>query len=168
MDIEADQRWAKFSKLDAIKSNWGALNPISKGAAAKLWVGMVRGTGYWDYKPDILAALGKDPLPLITLGGYETSYQAIANLDYGFLGASAGFSATMLEVGAGFAQYEEHRKFENCNMEFFCDQPYDNWWMLFGMHLYELYGDNIEELTPQTLEDALNNYIDNNGEPPGL
>ena len=49
--------------LDAIKSNWGSSYPLSKGAAAKLWVGMVRGTGYWDYKPDILEALGKGPSP---------------------------------------------------------------------------------------------------------
>jgi RHS repeat-associated protein len=155
----------------AIKMNWASPNPVNKGAALKLFVGMMRTGGYWDFKVDILLQW-PDPLLIIRLGGRFTSFQAVANLAFGYIGSAAGLFSTMLKAGGGAAQVFDHHNNPEligpCNTEYFCDQPYDSWWVGFGIYLYGLYGDNPRKLTQRTFSDALEQYIEENGEPPCL
>lgn len=98
----------------------------------------------------------------------------MANLFYGFIGSEIGFSKFLLEFGAGAAQWSQWHNVDKpgavgpCNTTYFCDQPFDHWWVNFGIYLHEQYGTNPEDLTESTFHSALQDYIEINGEPPPL
>jgi RHS repeat-associated protein len=139
----------------------------------KAWTAFVRTGAIWDFKPDIQEGLGQKN-PTISLGGYETNFQAAANLFYGFIGSEIGFPGLVLEGGAGVAQQSDWKNSSSpgavgpCNLTYFCDQPYDNWWISFGIYLQKQYGGKLDDLNANTFLDALNEYMEQNGEPPSL
>ncbi len=57
---------------------------------------------------------------------------------------------------------------ENVVYPAYFDEPFDTWCIGFGIYLYEQYGDKIDELTPETLEQALQEFTETYGEPPPL
>jgi len=159
--------------FDAIQDNLSSNNLANKLAARKLWVAMVKEGAYWDYKGDIRAKFGKNPR--INFGSLTNiSYEAIANLTYGYIGSAAGFTPIELVIGAGAAQLRTYFKKRNpnakgpCLSKYACDQPYDNWWILFGIYLFEKYGDDTDNLTTENVEEALIEYIEENDQPPIL
>lgn len=139
----------------------------------KAWTALVRTDAIWDFKPDIQQGLGEKD-PRIILGGDKTSFQAVANLFYGFIGSEVGFPGLVLEAGAGLAQRSEWKNSGSpgavgpCNLSSFCDQPFDNWWINFGIYLHKLYGGKLDDLNPNTFQDTLDDYMGQNGEPPPL
>jgi hypothetical protein len=163
---------ANSNAVTLLKENWNSFNPANMGGALKAWTGLVKTGAIWDFKPDIIDGLGKDPT--ITLGGYEVNFQAVANLFYGFIGSEIGFPDLLLEGGAGAAQWDDWHESGQpgavgpCNTTYYCDQPFDNWWINFGMYLHNLYGKNLDALTEEAFQNALNGYIDENGQPPSL
>ncbi|RME60165.1 hypothetical protein D6779_02655, partial [Candidatus Parcubacteria bacterium] len=154
--------------VNSLSENWNSLNPANKLGAGKAWISLERTTGAWDFKNEIVEA-GLDITPVV-IGNYETNFQAVANLFYGFIGSEVGFGAEVMELGAGLAQLEHLGEGEGAvgPVWTYFDQPFDKWWIEFGQYLYSLYGGDLDALTDEALTQALDEYIDANGEPPPI
>jgi RHS repeat-associated protein len=157
----------------SIAEHWASGNPVRMVGALKAWIAIVRTTAVWDYKQDI----GEAELPGypdIAFGGETTSFQAVANVHFGAVGRAAGFPAQLLAIGAGaFQILDALRSNQPSNIGplwdgrrwTYFDDPYDNWWVTFGMWLYTKYGTTPNALTGAEFEAALLYYIDQNGGP---
>ena len=66
----------------------------------ELWVGLVNNGSYWDYKEDIIdsGVLDQQRSEYITLGEYEINYQAVAKINYGYMG---GYGWCWWRTGCG-------------------------------------------------------------------
>ena len=152
-----------------LRENYRSLNPVEVAAAYQAWTSLVRTGGAWDYKEDILKSeqtFGDEKL--IMLGGREISYQAAANIHFGFVGRAATFESEFLQLGAGLAQIDDHG-FVLENVLYYGDQAFDNWCIRFGVYLHDLHGGwHLDQLTPEAFSGALEDFITENGEPPDL
>lgn len=140
------------------------------------WNALVRTGAVWDFKVDLLKA----DIETVNLGGTEYNFQAVANLHYGFVGRAAGIGADLLRIGAGAAQVQHLRTnpaavgpmaYRNSAGRWyltFYDQPFDAWWVLFGMFLYEQYGSDLDSLTETTFSQALEQFSQEYGPCPPL
>ncbi len=105
-------------------------------------------------------------------GNRTLNYDAVANIHFGFVGRAAGFDADFLAVAAGVAQEMRWRETGNpndkgaCNMTYYCDHPYATWSIQFGIYLYELYKDRLNDLDEAAFAKALEEYIRAYGAPP--
>jgi len=130
----------------------------------------------WDFKVDILEY---DPsIESVTLGGRQISYEAVANIHFGFAGRAAGIGGDILRMGAGAAQWAQWHDAHPDNVGplayqdnngthwAFFDEPFDAWCVVFGIYLYEQYGDTFDELTPEAFEQSMQDFIEIHGEPP--
>jgi hypothetical protein len=101
------------------------------------------------------------------LGEHEFNYQALSNIHYGYIGAAAGFSSNLLQAGAGFFQDENTLgpwiTFSDGPRIVFRDDPFDNYWVRFGLYLFTEYGNN--ELTEEEFMQGLDEFIDEHGDP---
>ena len=135
----------------------------------ELWVGLVQGEAEWDYKVEIgeSGILKETRSANITLGGYSLNYQAIANINYGYMGGVVGLRKQLAMGGAGLYQIIDHTDNLKDNIggpSTYFDDPADNYWIRFGYYIYGEVGN--ERLTVSTLTNYLNEYIDNYGAPP--
>jgi hypothetical protein len=143
-------------------------NPIDKVGATKAWVALVRTNAIWDFKNDVKPASISGSRDLL-LGGYRLNYQAIANIHFGFVGRAAGFGSELLKAGAGAFQIKQWLFTDSSKVgtaSTYFDQPFDAWSVQFGIYLYDLYGQDLDKLTPEALEKALQEYIERYGSPP--
>jgi hypothetical protein len=110
--------------------------------ALKSWVAHVRQGATWDYKTVLskLDAKGKgyvnDPHKTIIFAGHEVSYQALANMTYGYYGASVGLPEELLRAGAGAFQVKDNPPkargpFKEGETYFYFDDPHDRWWIVW-------------------------------------
>ncbi len=166
--------------LDQIKTNaqadvtslmrgaWQSNDPIQKAGALKAWIAQVRATGRWDFKYDFALAGVTSREHVVQLGGRLINYQAVANIHFGFMGRAVGFSSEILHSGAGLFHLYDNRDNPSVwgTWETRFDQPFDYWWIDFGIFLYEQFGDGIADLTPEAFEQWLQKYIEEHGEPP--
>jgi RHS repeat-associated protein len=131
--------------------------------ATETWVSLTRPGAVWDFKPDIRAnneLFWLDSSRNVQLGAdYQTHYEALANIHYGYAGSAAGFNAFYLQAGAGFFQQAETRG----PITTFLDDPYDNYWIRFGIFLYNEYG--TDGLTEDEFNNALNGFLEKYGDP---
>jgi RHS repeat-associated protein len=166
---------AQAEVTQLIRENWVHAWPHQNAAALKAWTSLVRAGAIWDFKTDILYY---DPdIENVQLGGHELNYQAVANIHFGFVGRAAGFGSEVLRAGAGIAQFMDWYdkdpsaigplgyETENGVLRTYFDQPFDSWCVVFGIYLYEMYRD---ELTEETFEQALQEFIEIYGEAPPL
>ncbi len=151
-----------------MRNSWQSSNPIQKAGALKAWVSLVRANAIWDFKKDFRDAGLTRSDDVVLLAGQMINFQAIANIHYGFVGQAAGFSDEVLLTGAGLFHLWDNRenpeKWGTWETRF--DQPFDNWWIGFGIFLYNQFGDRLAELTPEILEQLLQEYTAASGEPP--
>jgi len=134
----------------------------------KAWVALARSEAVWDFKSDIAGA-GFSTFPIVTLGGQQLNYQAIANIFFGFEGRATGQVGWWLEASAGAYQVVRWLPEDRSNIgpvATFFDDPFDNWSIGFGIFLYDLYGQNLDALTPEAFNAALQQYIEQYGAPP--
>ena len=130
---------------DIMQEAWSG-SVAEQAGCMKAWITLVRSGGEWDYKHDPKEA---DFNGDIIFGGITTNYQAIANLTYGFMGTVIGMSSNLLEWVAGIFQIINNA-FGNegilidttyiDNFESNFDDPFDNWWVKFGVYLREQIG----------------------------
>jgi len=148
-----------------IRENLSSGNPIKMAGAVKAWVAIVQDRGIWDYKKDIIENNLKGD---VSVGGQEINFQFIANSHFGYMGRVVGMPDWFTQLGAGVAQimahWDEPREIGPANTWF--DGPFDNWSIRFGMFLYDKYGQSPDDLTSDTFAQALQEYIETNGEPP--
>jgi len=135
----------------------------------ELWVGLVQSEAEWDYKVEIgeSGILKKTRLAIITLGGYSLYYQAIANINYGYMGGVVGLRKQLAMGGDGLYQIIDHTDNLKDNIggpSTYFDDPADNYWKRFGYYIYGEVGN--ERITVSTLTNYLNEYFDNYGAPP--
>jgi len=150
----------------ALKENFTSGDPIKIAGATKAWVALVRATGTWDYKTDIINAKIKDGNDNITLCGDTLNFQAIANIHYGAMGRAAGIPQSVLESGAGaFQIYDNWGSNAIGTPSTYFDEPFDNWMVNFGGWLYDQYGDQFGKLTNKQLEEAYRKYKEEHGSP---
>lgn len=152
----------------AFREHFSSLWPQDQLGALKAWVAMVRTDAVWDFKSDIQAAQ-LPGLPNVTLGGQQLNYQAVANIFFGFQGRATGQVGWWLEASAGAFQVVRWLPEDRSNIgpvATFFDDPFDNWSIGFGIYLYDLYGQNLDALTPEAFSEALKRYIEQYGEPP--
>ena len=151
----------------ALRENFTSGNPIAIAGATKAWVALVRTTGTWDYKTDILEARLPDTDDNITLCGENINFQAIANIHYGAMGRAVGIPQSVLELGAGaFQIYDNWGSPDAIGTPLtYYDEPFDNWMVNFGGWLYDQYGDQFGKLTYKQLEDAYRKYKEEHGSP---
>jgi len=73
-----------------------------------------------------------------------------------------------LEAAAGYAQNHNWSKSNvagavgPCDLTYFCDQPFDNWWVKFGIYLHDKYGEDKNSLTEEIISQSLDAYIKDN------
>jgi RHS repeat-associated protein len=139
--------------------------PIKKAAALKAWVSLVRTGAIWDFKKDLRDA-GLPADQTVLLAGRRVNYQAVANIHFGFVGGAVGFEEWQLFLGAGLFHAGDNPPDKWGTLETYLDDPFDNWWIAFGFYLYEQYEDRVDELTKDVLEEELEKYIGDHGEPP--
>lgn len=183
--------------IDQLQTNAGSsyVDEISKSLergdikdAFKTWVSLVRTNGIWDLKPDIIKGLSENKItedinknPEIILGEREESFQAVANIHYGYVGGIVGFPKIILEAGAGYFQNRDYRGNPDAPEDAvgpiyttandgpgidltFYDQPYDNYWIEFGHWLSgQIKPDEINE---ETFNKKMLEYVDKYGKPP--
>jgi hypothetical protein len=152
-----------------LRDYYRSINPVEAVSSIQAWTSLVRTDGIWDYKMDILdSGLTLGDEGLIVLGGHEISYQAAANIHYGFVGSAATLESGLLQLGAGVAHIDDNG-FALENLHYFGDDAFDNWSVRFGIYLHGLYGGHrLDELTPETFTNALNDFIAEYGGPPDL
>ena len=149
----------------AFREHFSSPWPQDQLGALKAWVALVRGEAVWDFKSDIAGAGFSN----ITLGGRQLNYQAIANIFFGFEGRATGQVGWWLEASAGAYQVVRWVREDPSNIgpvATFFDDPFDNWSIGFGIFLYDLYGQNLDALTPEAFNAALQQYIEQYGAPP--
>lgn len=123
----------------AFAKNLGSIgtmgNPISgmldKGLKLRWFKKQVQNGGPWDFKNNALKA---DKAAGVLFAGTHYRYDMPGNFHYGFVGALAGFSATLLEAAAGKAQLDAGTS----KPEFWCtsfDDPEDNAYVGLGIRL---------------------------------
>jgi hypothetical protein len=149
-----------------LRENFTSGDPIKMAGALKAWTAMVRTGGIWDYKVDINRS-GVSDSNYIVLGGMKLNYQAIANIHFGAMGRAAGMPGWLLEGGAGAFQIWDNKDSlkDIGKPNTYFDDPYDNWMIMFGIWLYDQYGDEFGNLSQDQLAEALNDYIEENGDP---
>jgi RHS repeat-associated protein len=153
---------------EKMKENNNTFDPRGKAQALETWVSLVRGGAIWDFKQDIKQSEAIIPgTENIKLGEHEFNYQALSNIHYGYIGAAAGFSSNLLQAGAGFFQDENTLgpwiTFSDGPRIVFRDDPFDNYWVRFGLYLFTEYGNN--ELTEEEFMQGLDEFIDEHGDP---
>jgi len=130
------------------------------------WVGLVRGGAVWDYKEDILNTpiLKEQQSANVMLGDQEVNFQAVANINYGFMAGEVGLPQWMAEAGAGVFQVWDHRgdwKNNVGGLSAWFDDPADNYWITFGYYL-----SNQQDISISSFTDYLMEYIKAYGFPP--
>lgn len=134
--------------------------------ASFMWARYVFTDAVWDFKFDLIAQGVPDEEGNVILGEKQVNFQAIANIFFGFVGRSIGMGEGYLQFGAGIAQVENglskwFRNFASYPAGW-GDQEFDAWSIGFGFYLYELYGDDLSQLTENSLAEAFNNYVQDN------
>lgn len=103
-------------EMRSLNNSW---NPADWASALLIWAWLVRTGGRWDFKT-VLDGDISAPFPecrqncngrlwSITLKGVCMTYEAVANIHYGYVGRMAGFSESRLLSGASGAQAGEGR-----------------------------------------------------------
>jgi hypothetical protein len=98
------------------KSNSEDSMGVDLGAAAT-WYDLVKTGGVWDFKNDLGDAINlascrqncSGKLYSVTIGGQCMTYEAPANIHFGYVGRAAGFTENNLLFGASGAQITEGR-----------------------------------------------------------
>ena len=152
-----------------IRENWTSGDPLKLDAAMQSWSALVGTGATWDFKVDLKEAKRFD----IKLGNIDNlSYDAVANIHFGFVGRAAGFGESFLVEAAGGAQLITALKSGNpndwgaCNTTSFCDHPFATWSIKFGSYLYDLYNGKMDMLDNAGFSKALDEYIRLFGAPP--
>jgi len=133
----------------------------------QLWTELVATGGVWDFKVDIQRekTFSADK-QLVQLGNHVMSYQAVANIFYGFIGMQIGLDPVLLQMGAGAAQMEQGYGHWQANIDAypagFGDQPFDAWAIGFGFALHVQFGRDVSALTVSTFTTALDTYSASN------
>ena len=139
------------------------------------WLRSVKAGAVWDFKPDLLRRDMKD----LVLSDEWYAYDVPANIHYGYVGRSIGFSEKVLLFFAGAAQVMDQavkpfasKLIETKSLrqawkaihwknigppETFFDEPGDAAAIRVGMDLYEQYRYDI---TPERLGEVLRRYED--------
>jgi len=164
---------AQASVTGRLRDAWRQYDGVPESAGSlKAWNSLVQTHAVWDLKDDILGSKKASPNGSIILGGRIENFQAVANMHYGFVGAAVGYPQLLLTCGAGQAQYEAYHDKPNAppdavgGWDTCRDQPYDNWWIKFGYWLFHQFETRLDDLTADQLEEYLDQYINDNGEPP--
>jgi hypothetical protein len=92
-------------------------------------------------------------LLLTDLGSDWFEFSTIGNTHYGYVGRAAGFTASELYIGAGYAQFQDDRTtiskgrplVGNRSSSSYWDTEDDHAAVKLGVSMYDLYGDNIDE-----------------------
>lgn len=91
------------------------------------------------------------------LAGLQVRRDAFANIHYGYVGRSLGYSRWFLEFGAGMAQLKANTwKGKYWNTWF--DDPIDNAAIRRGMDLYDKYTAQGRLLDAQALQEVLSKH----------
>ena len=93
---------------------------------------LVRGGGLWDFKANVYRGFAGTG---VAVCGRDYRYDMPGNYHYGFVGAAAGFSDSVLLAGAGAAQVQAGTS----RPEYWCtygDDPEDSVYIMLGIALY--------------------------------
>lgn len=99
------------------------------------WTGLVKSGSIWDFKEDFF----RNNIKQVILGTNQYNYDVIANIHYGYIGASIGYPKIALLSGAGVAQIKANTSNISYWNSWF-DDPRDQSFIIFGYHLYQQYG----------------------------
>lgn len=117
--------------VQRIQSLLNSSDLINQARAAFGWIFLVKNEAKWDFKHNIRNILRGESILLNSSNGsrwYEFSVPG--NIHYGFVGRAAGFSSTMLHIGAGYAEITDpahQERGEACCPEFCQDIIGDPW-----------------------------------------
>jgi hypothetical protein len=115
-------------------------------------------SGPWDFKVEQRTIWKwKDMTESMELGGLRVRRDTLANIHYGYVGRSLGYSRWFLEIGAGMAQIKAGTwKWEYWLTWF--DDPVDNAAIRAGMDLYDGYTAQGQEINVQALQEVLQSH----------
>jgi len=105
-------------------------NLTQKTRAVFGWIFLVKNEAKWDSKHKIENRLGNSIIMTSSYGSRWYEFSVPGNIHYGFVGRAAGFSSTMLHIGAGYAEITDpaHKeRGEACCPEFCKDLIGDPW-----------------------------------------
>ncbi|MEX2188290.1 MAG: polymorphic toxin type 44 domain-containing protein [Pirellulales bacterium] len=139
--LRANGLVAKAKGKMTLAQSLGTLGGLVAHEAEKLkWFKrQVQSRGPWDFKANYL----KDARTAgVIFAGAQYRNDMPGNFHYGFVGAAAGFSETVLELGAGQAQLRSNTS----KPEYWCtafDDPEDNAYVKLGIALYNAKGVSV-------------------------
>jgi RHS repeat-associated protein len=116
-----------------IHTLWASKAPADKSRAIVAFYLLVKDRAKWDFKHRIKDELRTESIVLRHTGGYRWyEYSVPGNIHYGFVGRAAGFSGSLLHVGAGVAEIRDLAHVEAgeaccpvyCRTEWFGPFPY--------------------------------------------
>ena len=106
-----------------------------------MWAAMVNNNRPWDLKTQFEE---DNRATKVTLWGHLVDAAVVGNIHYGFVGRASGFFGLELLAAAGVAQL-----WGGCpqcgSWLTFGDDPADTMAVLFGIHMYNVYGTNANE-----------------------
>jgi len=134
--------------------------PLGRLVTVPVWIKLVEGNGPWDFKVEQRTIWKwKDMTESMELGGLRVRRDTLANIHYGYVGRSLGYSRWFLEIGAGMAQIKAGTwKWEYWRTWF--DDPVDNAAIRAGMDLYDGYTAQGQEINVQALQEVLQSHPD--------
>lgn len=139
---------------------WGLLGRL---VTVPNWIGLVQGGGPWDFKVEQIRSKEQggwgftNLTEAMNLAGLQVRRDTLANIHYGYVGRSLGYSRWFLEFGGGMAQIKSgNSKWNYWNSWF--DDPVDNAAIRVGIDLYDQYTAQGKPLDENALHQVLQQY----------
>jgi hypothetical protein len=130
--------------------------------AMRMWIAYNRTGAVWDFKKDVLKAT--EGQKRVTLAGHTVSYQAIANIHFGYVGRAAGIDGVILHAGAGAFQIADHFGDGQWDPAYGGDQRWDYLAVELGVNLHQNFGAGSLAVTRSGFEWFMNNFLNKHGE----
>jgi hypothetical protein len=145
-----------FDEVDSVLAPHEVMELKQKAAQFLRFFLKVRPHGDWDLKnrQDFIDA--KYPRTGVVLAGRHYKHDVVGNILYGYAGASAGFSPSLLRKMAGLAQLNDDRKTKgrsSRSIDSYFDDPRDQKQIEAGIRLFAL--SQRQLLTPRLVQQVL-------------
>ncbi|MFO3797074.1 MAG: polymorphic toxin type 44 domain-containing protein, partial [Anaerolineales bacterium] len=144
---------------ETLRQTHQKMGPLGRLVTVPIWIGLVKGDGPWDFKPEQKKWGWNNLTGPMELAGLQVRRDAFSNIHYGYVGRSLGYSRWFLELGAGIAQIQAGDS-RWVYWKTWFDDPVDNAAIRAGMDLYDQYIAHGKQLDENALQEALLQHPD--------
>ena len=141
---------------------------IVKNAVLAQFANLVRPRGDWDHKEIIKSMQKGKEYSCVMVDGerWNIKFDLWSNIHYGFIGQYIGISEQLLTDASGFVQYLTNssgdvQRYKSINSSRDVgifdryDDPNDSLSIIIGIELYNIFKNNVNQLTPEDIVRAI-------------